>query len=1058
MAAVLCSGPCAGLALAAGPTPSSPPTDLQPQWRLVGPFRGGWGEMVEGVPARPDTFYFGAAGGGVWRTVNAGRTWESLFDHGPSAPVGAIAIAPSAPDTLYIGTGQPEPRYDVASGAGMFKSTDGGRTWAAAGLEATRHIGKIWVSPQSPNLVLVAAVGDFFGPSEARGVFRSTDGGVSWRHTLLVDQDTGAVDLAVDPTDQNTVFAATWQARQYPWQSYFTAVAGPGSGIYKSADEGVTWTRLNGHGWPAGPLGRISLAAGRTPKGLRLYAVISAATAHGLYRSDDGGASWLLVNDDEAFTSYYASRVTVDPSDPDIVYLVGQSIRRCTGGGTTCAIFKGAPGGDDYHHVWINPARPDHMATASDQGVVISVDAGRTWSSWYNQPTGQFYHLATDARFPFRIYAGQQDSGTVGIASRSDFGAISQRDWAPVGGDERDYDIPDPDDSDIVYSSGLGGKVNRFDARTGESADISPYPVSTYGKRQTSTLHHFVWVTPLAISKVGPTTLYLGGEVVFASTDRGATWSIISPDLTGKTPGAERCDGNIAVQDAKACGYGGIWSLAPSPRHAGEIWVGADDGLVHLTRDAGAHWTDVTPPAIPEWAKIAAIDVSPLDDGVAYIAVDNQRQSDLQPYAYVTRDYGLTWRSIVGDLPRDHFVAVVRADPVRRGMLYAGTDVGVFITFDDGGHWRPLQENLPTAWVRDLLVHNDDLIAGTQGRAIWTLGDLSRLRQAGPAFSSATPHLFQPAMAVRLRANNNHDTPVPPEEPVGQNPPAGAVIDYWLPTPSPVSLEIRDASGALVQRLSSTPKSAPPAELYFSSAWTHPPAPLSTSPGMHQVTWNLRWSRPEAIEYAYSLATSAGADAPITPEGPLALPGIYTVSLKAGGVARTAQLAVAQDPRSTASKADLADSLALSRRLAVSLALARRGYGEMAAVREQVEQAAKRPAQQPDLLARLQSLDAALSEPPPAHAGLGFRVAAARLADIESNLESTDRAPTAAQRAIAAETMAAIDQGWASWVKARDQDVASVSAALAKHGEPTLVIPAPEALAVKSPDGGEDLP
>ena len=451
----LLSSSAAGLALVLGgagqAAPTAPPApDLAPQWRLVGPLRGGWAEMIAGIPGRPDSFIFGASGGGVWRTDDAGRVWRPLFDHGPTAPIGAVAAAPSDGDTLYIGSGQPEPRYDVAAGLGVFRSVDGGRTWRSAGLERTAHIGRLWVDPRDPKIVLAAAVGDFFVPNPERGVFRSTDGGETWSHVLKIDADTGAVDLAADPKDPNRLFAATWQARQYPWQSYFTPIAGPGSGVWQSADGGVTWSRLGGRGWPSGPLGRISLAATRTATGLRLYAVISAGDAGGLYRSDDGGGDWKRVNDEKAFTGYYSSRVTVDPRDPDVVWLVGQSIRRCDQGGARCEIVKGAPGGDDYHFVWIDLVHPGHMAVTSDQGAQISVDDGATWSSWYNQPTGQFYHLATDERFPYRIYSGQQDSGTVGILSRSDYGAIGLRDWTSVGGEERDYDIPDPEDPDIV--------------------------------------------------------------------------------------------------------------------------------------------------------------------------------------------------------------------------------------------------------------------------------------------------------------------------------------------------------------------------------------------------------------------------------------------------------------------------------------------------------------------------------------------------------------------------------------------------------------------------------
>ncbi|MDQ2861320.1 MAG: hypothetical protein M3T55_11495 [Pseudomonadota bacterium] len=1027
-----------------------------PPWRLVGPFRGGWGEMVAGVASRPDTFYFAAAGGGVWRSDNAGRTWTSLFDSGPTAPIGALAISASDPNTLYIGAGQPEPRYDVAGGTGVFRSTDGGRTWRALGLEKTRHIGRIWVDPRDADKVLVAAVGDFFGPSPERGVFRSTDGGATWSQPLKIDNATGAVDLAADPANPDVLFAATWQARQYPWQSYFTPIAGPGSGVYKSADGGASWMRLGGAGWPAGPLGRISLAATRTAGGLRLYAVVSAEAAGGLYRSDDGGASWALVNADPSFSNYYASRVTVAPNDPDVVWLVGQSIRRCDEGGKRCEIVKGAPGGDDYHDVWINPAHPDHMATASDQGVVVSVDAGRTWSSWYNQPTGQFYHLATDNRFPYRIYAGQQDSGTVGIASRSDQGAITERDWRPVGGDERDYDIPDPDDPDIVYGSGLGGRISRFDARTGQVANIAPFLEPNYGERQTLPAHHFVWVTPLAVSRAGPTTLYLGGEVVFASTDRGAHWRIASPDLTGKTPGAPRCGGAVAVADAKACGYGGIWTLAPSPRHAGELWVGTDDGLIQFTRDGGAHWTDVTAPSVPVWAKIAAIDVSALQDGVAYAAVDNHRQADLAPRILATRDYGATWRDATGDLPTGHFVNVVRADPVKAGLLFAGTEVGAYVSLDDGAHWSPLQNNLPTASVNDLLIHGDDLIAATQGRALWVLDDLSVLRQADGAIGRQAVRLFAPADAVRVRFNNNHDSPLPPEEPMGQNPPDGAIVDYWLGAPArgAVTLDIRDAAGALVQRLTSEAAPAPAAEAYFAKSWIRPAAPLSRAAGPHRAVWNLRYQRPAAIGYEYSIAAVPGRDTPVVPGGPYAPPGDYTVTLSVDGVTRRAPLKLEQDPRTQVPAADFQASLELSQTIAAGLDIARRGFGEMAAAHAQLVALKSKPAD-PALIAQVSAMadKTAASE-----RGAGFAAATETLGSIETDLESADLAPTQPQRDTVARTRTQIDALWKAWSATRDGDLATLNRALAAAGQKPVLIPSDDKLTVKPPEGGTELP
>ena len=1037
-------------ALVGGPAVAAQTADVQPDlhWRLVGPFRGGWGEMVEGAAQRPDTFYFAAAGGGVWRSDNAGRTWRSLFDRGPTAPIGALALAPSDLDTVYIGAGQPEPRYDVAAGTGVFKTTDGGRSWRPLGLEKSRHVGRIWVSPADPNRVLVAAVGDFFAPGPERGVFRSLDGGATWSQTLKIDDNTGAVDLAADPKDPDTVFAATWQARQYPWQSYFTPIVGPGSGVYKSIDGGATWTRITGGGWPAGALGRISLATARTRAGLRVYAVVSADKASGLYRSDDGGATWTRVNAGRAFTSYYASRVTVSPDDPDVVWLVGQSIRRCVDGGKTCEVVKGAPGGDDYHFVWINPAHPDHMATASDQGVVVSVDSGQTWSSWYNQPTGQFYHLASDNRFPYTIYSGQQDSGTVGALSRSDYGALTPRDWRPVGGDERDYDIPDPDDPNIVYGSGLGGRISRWDARTGQVANIAPYLDPNYGERQTTTAHHFVWVTPMAVSRVGPTTLYLGGEVVFASRDKGGHWSMISPDLTGKIAGAKDCDGAVAVAAARACGYGGIWTLDASPRQAGELWAGTDDGLIQLTRDNGAHWTNVTPPSLPEWAKVSSIDPSSLEDGVAYVAVDNHRQGERSPHVLTTRDYGASWRDITGDLPADHFVAVVRADPVRAGLLYAGTDVGAFVSFDDGGHWQALATDLPTSMVNDLLIHGDDLIAATQGRGLWVLDDVTPLRQEDADLTRQKAHLFKPAPAIRVRDANGHDTPMPPEEPAGRNPPGGATIDYWLAAPasSAVSLEIRDASGALVRRLTSEPTTAPPAEAYFAKSWIRSPSPLPRDAGMHRVTWDLRFERPMAVSYDYSIGTMAGGPSPISPGGPIAPPGRYQVTLTVDGASQSVPLDVRQDPRTSVADADFQASLALSRKIAASLSIAWRGHGEQAAAHAQLAKLTFPGA------AALADKTAAPED------GSGFDRESGILAGVETDLESADLAPTQPQRDAVGASAARVDALWSAWTALRDGALASLDASLVAAGRKPVVIPPPDKLTIEPGPGGEDLP
>lgn len=1044
------------LAGSAPAAPVDPSLYSSLHWRLLGPFRGGWAEMIEGVPAKPDSFLFGASGGGVWRTDDAGETWTSLFDHGGSSAIGAIAIAPSNPNIIYVGGGQPEPRYDVQSGRGIYKSSDGGKTWASVGLADTRYIGRIWVSPTNPNVVVVAAVGHFFGASDARGIYRSTDGGKTWTHPVAPGGFTGANDVVSDPRNPRTLFASTWDARQWPWQSYFTEISGLGSAVWRSDDEGAHWRRLSGGGWPTGALGRISLAATRKGGKVRVYAVVDSKANGGLWRSDDGGSHWARINSQKAFASYYFNRVTADPTSPDVIYLVGQSMRRCENGGTRCTIFRGSPGGDDYHSIWVDPKNPSHIAEGSDQGAAVTVNGNRSWSGWYNQPTGQFYHLAADNRFPYWVYSGQQDSGTVSIASRSDYGSLNLRDWHPIGGDERDYDIPDPLDPNIVYGSGLGGRVSRWDERTGEVTDVSPWPMQNYGLRPTSVAHHFNWVTPLVASRSGPPAIYLGGEVIFKSSDRGASWSIISPDLVGKRPGAQRCEGDVTLIDALPCGYGTLTAIEPSPRSPAEIWAGSDSGILSVTRDGGANWARVTLPQIAPWSKISSIDLSPIDPATAYVAVDGQRIDDWRPHVLRTHDGGRSWVEVTRGLPTDEVVSVVRSDPVRAGLLYAGNETSVFVSLDDGNNWQPLRQNLPTAWARDLLVRGDDLVVATQGRAIWVLGDLALLRQLAAEGSPAQAHLYTPAAAYRVRFNNNHDTPLAPETPVGENPPEGAVIDYWVPSTSkgPVTLEIRDPSGAVVRRFSSADgPAALPADAYFAQGWLRPQAILSAAPGAHRWVWDMRRPRPKAVTYNYSIAAVWGLDTPLDPRGQFVEPGRYTVVLSLDNHEQTALLDLLPDPR--VMNADYHSARLFSESLYEPMEKAWRGYAESKVVRDAIT---KRIGQirEPALLAEARGLNAKLE--PPKAPNTGFEGESGTLASLETSAEASDSAPSAGLREIAGQTLAQVNADWVAWQRVKASDLVELNQHLTAAGLQPITIPPANELHVQASEGGEDLP
>ena len=1029
------------------------------RWRLIGPFRAGWSTSAAGVADAPDTWYFGAAGGGVWKTTDSGSTWHAVFDGVKAANnIGALAVAASDPNVIYVGTGQVTSRYDIAHGNGVYKSTDAGKTWQHAGLEATRYIGAIRVDPRDANKVLVAAAGHAFGANPERGVFRSVDGGKTWNRTLFVDDATGAVDVTFDPGNPDIVFASTWRMRYWPWLHYFMSEAGESSGVYKSSDGGATWKRVAGNGFPAGKIGRIGLAAAHTTSGTRVYAIVDSEDAGGLYRSDDAGTTWQLANKNKAGANGYFASLTVAPDDPDVVYFMSQSVWRCDKAGSHCEVFKGAPGGDDYHQMWINPKHPERMIVASDQGTSVSVNGGGNWSDWYNQPTGQFYHLAADNRYPYWVYSGQQDSGTAGVASRSDYGALSFRDWHPVGGDERDYDVPDAQDPNIIYGSGLGGRLSRWDARTGEVQNISPWPIPSYGARATDVKYRYTWITPIALSQKQPFPLYQGAQVLFRSTDQGRTWSTISPDLSAKSPRATKCDGDLAPPAARECGYGVIYSIGLSPRDNDEIWVGTDDGLIQRTRDGGAHWDNVTPARlVAPWAKIATVEVSAATPGNVYAAVDNHRQDDFRPHVLRTRDAGKTWKEVVNGLPATSFVDVVRADPVKPGLLYAGTDLGVFVSFDDGDHWQPLQAGLPPAWVRDLLVHGDDLVAATQGRAIWILDNVTPLRQHERLTKNDGAVLFEPAVAIRVRGSQNKDTPPPADTALGQNPPDGAMIDYALAHDAQkVILEIRDAGGKVVRHFASDEASGQPdAHRYFTESWAGQPQVLSAHAGAHRFVWNLRAARPRAARYGYSIAAVYSEGTPIVPEGMLVAPGDYTVALDVDGRQSLATLKVVADPRVALDAGAVRDAAQFAAAIAAALERNFVAFGEMQSVDRQIaaaEKKAKAASNGKALHAAIEKFKAATKPLRSGESETGTNLGAIGelLGGLGTDIEGSDRTPTQSQREALAACNERMDRAAALWDRVKHAELAQVDTALKDAGLDAVTIPAADQIKLTS--------
>ena len=852
-------------------------------WRMIGPYRGGRTVGSAGDVAHPNIFYIGVNNGGVWKTTDYGRTWQPMFDDEPTGSIGDVAVAASNPNVVYAGSGEGLQRPDLSVGDGVYRSADAGKTWKNTGLSAGLQIGGLAIDPKNENRVFAAVMGHPYGPNKERGIFRTTDGGGKWEQVLYIDENTGAAQVTIDPTDANIVYADMFAGRLAPWEN--GQWAGPQSGLYKSTDGGTTWRQLKtGLPTTSEGLDRIGFCIAPSDHN-RLYAVVSAhEKSGGIYRSDDRGESWTKLDGDirlwDRGTDF--AEIKVDPKNKDIVYDVNVVVWKSIDGGKTWDGWKGAPGGDDYHRLWINPENPDVMLLSGDQGAGITVNGGKTWSSWYNQPTAQLYHVSADNAFPYNVYSGQQESGSVGIASRGNDGAITFRDWHPVAMSEYGYVVADPNDPNIVY----GGKISRYDKRTGQAQDITP-PGN----------YRYLRTAPVVFSPVDNKTLFFAGNVMFKTHDGGNTWQVISPDLTRTTYDVAGSVGIYRTDSMwKMPQRGVIYTIAPSPVDSNTIWAGTDDGLIHVTHNGGKTWDNVTPPTLNSWSKVSLMDASHADKNTAYAAVNRIRLDDLRPHILRTHDGGKTWQEIVNGLPADP-INVVKEDPKCKGLLFAGSERAVYVSFDDGENWQSLRMNMPATSIRDLVIKDNDLVVATHGRSFWIMDDMTSLRQIAKATVKHTVVLYQPANAYRIRWNMNPDTPLPPDEPAGENPPDGAIIEYYLKEKSneEVTLDICNESGETIRHYSSKDTLYAIPEVNIPLYWVRPQRILSVEAGAHRFLWDMHY-QPLNVPPAYSIGAIYENTAPEA-TSPWVMPGRYTAKLSVNGKVVTQSFEVLMDPR-----------------------------------------------------------------------------------------------------------------------------------------------------------------
>ena len=979
------------------------------EWRMIGPFRAGRTIGATGVRRQPNVFYVGVNNGGVWKTTDYGRVWTPIFDAQPTGSIGDLAVAPSNPSVIYVGTGEGVQRPDLSTGDGIYKSTDAGKTWRHLGLRDGQQIGGVIVDPRDENRIFVAVLGHPYGPNPERGVYRSTNGGETFERVLYKDENTGAIQVGFDPTNPRIVYAALWAGRQGPWEN--AEWNGPLSGLFKSIDGGTTWRQLTG-GLPttAQGLGRIGFTiAPSDPR--RMYATVDAPTLGGIYRSDDAGESWRRTNSEVRVWGRASdfAEVKVDPRNPDVMYSANTSTYRSTDGGKTFTAIKGAPGGDDYHRIWINPDNPDIMLIASDQGATITVNGGKTWSSWYNQPTAQFYHVITDNRIPYWVYGGQQESGSVGTTSRGDYGAITFREWNPVGAEEYGYVAPDPLDPNIIY----GGRISRFDQRSREVQNVSPEAVRSGNYR-------FLRTAPIIFSTVDPHALYYGSNVLFKTVNGGQSWDIVSPDLTRQNYDVPSSygmytDGNLD----RAKNRGVIYTIAPSFRNASTIWTGSDDGFIQLTRDGGKSWTNVTPGALTPWSKVSLMEASHFDDESAYAAINRFKLDDLHPHIYRTHDGGVSWKEIVNGIPDDEVVNTIREDPLRPGLLFAGTEHAVYFSLDDGGQWQSLRLNMPATSIRDLVIHDDDIVVGTHGRSFWILDDMTPLRQLAARNAAAETFLFKPKLTYRFRRNKNTDTPLPPEEPAGKNPPDGAIINYRLASDAraPVVLEILDSSNGVVRRFSSADSVEPiEADLNVPTYWLRPPQPLASTAGTHRFIWDLHYPPPRVLGFGYPISAIYG-DTPRYPLGPAVLPGEYSIRLTVSGRTYSQPLTIKMDPRAPITLAGLRLQHDIGVRMNDAIS---RDFAALGEVRRQrallkTRREGAKPGEVADSLAALDSALLAIESGPRNGTAENLVRLNGELAGILDAVEGADMDPTAQVVSAAADLERSLASVLAQW-------------------------------------------